>query len=206
MSCLQCLLGLLAFCFSKGTADPSWKSPTAIALTMAHYCPGYLRRGANIYHREAASKHAPAGVMRCVTFAHHMFVELLRMKGSGLFIKHCTRQGWAVLDSEMPPKPLRMPRVKHLWDSQGWAWGLEQPVLRGAHPLRILWQKQKTPADQKCLHWKQNTCVGFQLLKPARNMTNYSELWAEVSNHGLAEDHVPWTSEEKIQSFPHHVP
>lgn len=70
-----------------------------------------------------------------------------------------------------------------------------------------LLQKQKAPADQKHLHWKQNACVGIQLLKLARNMTNYSELCsAEASSHGLAKDHVHWTSEKKIQSFHHHVP
>lgn len=34
--------------------------------------------------------------MRCVTSVHLMFVEVLWMKGSGLFIKHCGRWGWAL--------------------------------------------------------------------------------------------------------------
>lgn len=149
---------------------------------MAHYCPGYLRRGANIYHRKAASKHAPPGVMRRVTFARHTFVELLWMKGSVLSIKHCTRRGWARLGSEMPPSP---------WECQAWSiCGILKAEPEASTSLCWgdtsaedvdcgLWQKQKTPADQKRLHWKQNACVGFQLLKLARNLTNYSELCAD---------------------------
>lgn len=79
---LMCLLGLLASCFSKDTADPFWKSLTATISAVAHCCPDYLRCRGGSYHREAKSKHVPPGEWWDV-WLHVVFAQLLQVKGSG---------------------------------------------------------------------------------------------------------------------------
>lgn len=176
---------------------------------MAHYCPGYLRRGAIIYNRKAASKHAPPGVMRRVTFAHHTFVELLWIKGSGLSLKHCTRQGWARLDSEMPPSP---------WECQAWSiCGIlkaepeaSTSLCRGGH-IRWgcwLWPLAETKDPSRPETFTLGTKCLCRIPTPETSWKHDKLFWAlcRLENHGLAKDHVHWTSEETIQSFHHHVP
>lgn len=154
MSCLQCLLGLLAFCFSKGTADPFWKSPTAIALTMAHYCPGYLRRGTNVYHRPARWDEARDFCTSHVCGAP-LDEKVQLVYQAPPWVRMGSLRFWNA------PKPLVMPRGKHLCDSQGWAWGFNQPMPRRTHLLKM-WtvaaSKNKDPSrpetftlETKCL-------------------------------------------------------
>lgn len=92
-------------------------SLTAIALTMALYCPGYLRHGEKVYHRKAASKHVSPGVMRLWLVHLSPLWSSSGQKGQGCSESIVVGEAGLSLDSEMSTS-LLMRRGERLWFSR----------------------------------------------------------------------------------------